>query len=69
MKSQIDDDKIMWNVSLRGKVCINMTMGSPCRAGQYLPSAWQPYVVLSQFMFMQLKTQCESDKSIGIKSI
>lgn len=62
MNGQIDNDKIMWNVSLRGKVCINVTVGSPC-AGQNLPSAWQHYLLLSQFMFLQLKTQLESKVS------
>lgn len=68
MNGQIDDDKITWNVSLRGKVCINVTIESPC-AGQYLPSAWQHYLVLSEFMFKGLKTQCRSDESVEIKSV
>lgn len=38
MNGQTDDDKIMWNVPLRGKVCSKVTVGMPC-AGQYLPSA------------------------------
>lgn len=62
MNGQVDDDKIVWNVSLRGKMYINVTIASPC-AGQNLPSAWRHYLVLSPFMFMQLKTQFESKVS------
>lgn len=68
MNGQTDDDKIMWNVPLRGKVCSKVTVGMPC-AGQYLPSAQQYFLVLSECMFMVLKTQCESNESVGVRSI